>query len=149
MDQPTRLSLKAAAQLFFQADAVLDTSISRDYKGAGQLFGGTARDFNPSPVVSEVPPLTGLKYRVPIHVVGCFHCKGCGRHCSMGSTGWRGTRLGSTARRRLEHVSASEPGVARGNPMFGAYPSPSSSRPNSIEQVEWEVRETGLVRKGL
>jgi len=23
-----------------------------------------------------------------------------------------------------------------GNPMFGAYPSPSSSRPNSIEQVE-------------
>ena len=50
----------ASAQLFFQSDAVLDASVSRDYKRAGQLFGGTARNFSPGTVVSEVPPLTGL-----------------------------------------------------------------------------------------
>ena len=60
VDQLTRLPLRSAANLFFQADVVLDASVSRDYKRAGRLFGGSARGVSPNAVVAQVPPLTGL-----------------------------------------------------------------------------------------
>ena len=59
-DMPTLLSLKNAAQLYFQADGRLDASSQREFKRLAPMLGGLMRGYTGGVLNSLVPTLTGV-----------------------------------------------------------------------------------------
>ncbi|CAE7902297.1 unnamed protein product [Symbiodinium microadriaticum] len=59
-DVPTLLSLKNAAQLYFQADGRLDASSQRQFKRLAPMLGGLMRGYTGDVLNGLVPTLTGV-----------------------------------------------------------------------------------------